>query len=459
MCDLERVAYLFESNMNRQGRDETAGRSTETIHYSGIPRPTRSNPIRLKCIALGSAGAGKTSILRRFFNNTFEYGRRSTLGADFYSRRLNNPVYGRENNTNPVTATNMSVTASATSLKSAPSGSSDSHSDVGIGVGILSEGGSGILDSSAVHDNSNPDTVLHQRNLVSSSSSRNQSKGSPLDFIDWDKSLTEEPYVRLQMWDTAGRERFVTETKSGISSTLGDAFFQRADAAMLVYDATSSRSFTQLLRWYAELMERMKSKTQEGFPVIVVANKLDVIKKADTKPIRRRIVKQRDVMKLDNFRGKDHRYEYTVSSSPPLPPSSELTIAKSQGNQRHRKQSSLSYGLTDTSWTEDWNYLNSVIKSEDVSFPDRDMVILWCRRNGLEHVEVSALDGTGVNDAISTMLGLALVKINERKKSERGNEKTLLQDHYSGNGNLDLTARYTPTPKTQCCWRLLPWCK
>jgi len=29
-----------------------------------------------------------------------------------------------------------------------------------------------------------------------------------------------------------------------------------------------------------------------------------------------------------------------------------------------------------------------------LTFLDRDLVLLWCRRNGLKHIEVSALDGS-----------------------------------------------------------------
>jgi hypothetical protein len=45
--------------------------------------------------------------------------------------------------------------------------------------------------------------------------------------------------------------------------------------------------------------------------------------------------------------------------------------------------------------TDGW-YLDSVLNTEDGSHPDRDMVLLWCMRNGLTHCEVSALDGTCV---------------------------------------------------------------
>ena len=39
------------------------------------------------------------------------------------------------------------------------------------------------------------------------------------------------------------------------------------------------------------------------------------------------------------------------------------------------------------------SYLESLLSTEDGSHPDKDMVLLWCYRNGLNHHEVSALDG------------------------------------------------------------------
>jgi len=52
--------------------------------------------------------------------------------------------------------------------------------------------------------------------------------------------------VRIQMWDTPGKERFALKRKRHVhySATLSDSFFQHADAIMLVYDMTSSTSFT-----------------------------------------------------------------------------------------------------------------------------------------------------------------------------------------------------------------------
>ena len=66
--------------------------------------------------------------------------------------------------------------------------------------------------------------------------------------------------IALQMWDTAGKERFSSaeSTKGLLTSRLGDSFFSHADAAILIYDATSSKSFLQLIKWYSELLDRVK---------------------------------------------------------------------------------------------------------------------------------------------------------------------------------------------------------
>ena len=64
-----------------------------------------SSQLRLKCIVLGSAGAGKTSLLRRFVNGSFEGTRgdrrrgrttTSTLGADYYVKKVEKTLFGRD---------------------------------------------------------------------------------------------------------------------------------------------------------------------------------------------------------------------------------------------------------------------------------------------------------------------------------------------------------------------------
>lgn len=205
---------------------------------------------------------------------------------------------------------------------------------------------------------------------------------NPLRVEEKKEEIVHAPTVSIQMWDTAGRER-----KAKYTAALSDSFFQHADAAMLVYDATSSTSFTQLLRWYSDLMERMEELNRSldwKMPVLIVANKVDLVEKMgkDVPERRRPLSSQRDVLGLSEaqFKGKDYTYEYNVTQS--------------TSRDNDKKAAQTTYMATGDSWTKDGSYLESVQNTEDTSHPDRDMVVLWCKRNGLKHVEVSALDGT-----------------------------------------------------------------
>ena len=76
-----------------------------TPDNSSMPS-TQQQDLRLKVIVLGSAGAGKTCLLRRYIHGTFEgtgspytTGKRrtttSTLGADYYVKKVKNPLKPR----------------------------------------------------------------------------------------------------------------------------------------------------------------------------------------------------------------------------------------------------------------------------------------------------------------------------------------------------------------------------
>jgi len=351
------------------------GRRTWALYNSITMEPnynTKNDRVRLKCIVLGAAGAGKTSILRRYFSGTFQERRVPTLGSDFYTGRVRNP---------------------------------------------LCQGLEEKKDES------------------------------------WVEKISSREFVSLQMWDTAGRER-----KAKFTAALSDSFFRHADAAMLVYDATSSTSFTQLLRWYTDLMERMRKLDGEmrhrPFPVLIVANKMDIIEKTTYQPNKQMtIVPQRSVLGVkEGFTGKDSRYEYRASV--PLKP-------KGKGE---REEISTYMATGDTPWTTDGSYLDSVLNTEDRSHPDMEMVRLWCIRNGLKIVEVSALNGSGIDAAIVALVELALVSYNERTMESQQHDKPqfLLKgpSHFPSfrrNDELDLLKRYSPEETRWCFGRLRPF--
>jgi small GTP-binding protein len=325
---------------------------------------------RLKLLVLGAAGAGKTSLLRRYFYKHFEYERMPTLGSDLYVGKV--PI---------------------------PSSSQ-----------------------------SNPEVTEGSSNGTAS--------------VSLDAADSPSVYVNVQMWDTPGKENFALERQRHVqySATLSDSFFQHADAIMLVYDMTSSTSFTRLLKWYGDLME-LFAKTGKAWPILIVANKLDLyqtnltltqkensLPTDDAIPTLRPVVTQRDVLGLHgkDYYGKNFQYEYQIcladekesdeSDRNGHSSASHSTSSLGGNNPVHRRghtnkrRMEISTYLVRNrdNWTTDGSYLESLLQSEDGSHPDRDMVMLWCIRNRLRLVEVSAATGEGVNEAVEALIALAL---------------------------------------------------
>jgi small GTP-binding protein len=247
----------------------------------------RQPPTKLQFLVLGAAGAGKTSILRRYFYKTFQDGSRlPTLGSDFYAGRVAFP------------------------------GSTPAHT----------------TDASGTTE------------------SQQQQQGVE---------------IRLQMWDTPGRERFASKRRLRYETSLSDSFFRKADAIMLVYDMTNSTSFTQLLGWYADLME-MKHKMKEigrVLPIMIVANKFDIFQsdkdRRDAPHFPQHAIdEQRDVLGLrGNFRGHDFRYEYRVSH---VNINAQTELRNSGSSSSNNRMEISSFLANRENWTTDGSYLDSV---------------------------------------------------------------------------------------------------
>lgn len=79
------------------------------------------------------------------------------------------------------------------------------------------------------------------------------------------KSLPEnDPKVKLQIWDTGGSERY---------RAMAPMYFRDADAAIIVFDVTSDKSFEEVQRWLSDLKEG-------GPPHVIIAmagNKCDLV--------------------------------------------------------------------------------------------------------------------------------------------------------------------------------------
>ncbi|XP_072308047.1 ras-related protein rab7 [Eucyclogobius newberryi] len=73
--------------------------------------------------------------------------------------------------------------------------------------------------------------------------------------------------VTLQIWDTAGTERF---------QSLGTPLYRGAHCCMMVFDVTSRISFSALEQWRKEFLIQREPENPDNFPFIVLGNKTDL---------------------------------------------------------------------------------------------------------------------------------------------------------------------------------------
>jgi GTPase SAR1 family protein len=402
-----------------------------TRSSAATTKQKRCKKKQLQFLVLGAAGAGKTSLLRRFFHGQFTYRRAPTVGADFYVGKVPRCTSG---------AKDSDVTDTTTT-----------GADNGMTI-------------------SNPPVVGGRRKARLSESS---------DKYD------EDDDVLVQIWDTPGKENFAMRPPRQVQTavTMQDSFFDNADAIMLVYDMTSSTSFTRLLRWYADLIElfqRQQETTNDNNnatttgggkinnkrpkPILLVANKLDLFEQAtNPRHIQSKTrVSQRDVLGLrGDFYGNDFHYEYSVSNNPnnsnnqqqPKPPNHNnngtnngATKRPNQPGRHNNGEISSQYFLANRvdNWTSDYNYLESLITAEDGSHPDRELVLLWCLRNNVQLYEVSAATGDGVTAAFQALVALAAEQWKEDDKVD-GNEERMTVPK-SSNDNNGTTTTTSPRP-------------
>lgn len=74
--------------------------------------------------------------------------------------------------------------------------------------------------------------------------------------------------IKFEIWDTAGQERY---------KSLAPMYYRNANAALCVYDITSSSSFKKAQDWIKEL----KKQAPEGIVVALVGNKADLSEQRD----------------------------------------------------------------------------------------------------------------------------------------------------------------------------------
>ena len=412
---------------------------------------------RLKCIILGSANAGKTCLLRRYVHGTFEddiemskdatkgivRSTNSTLGADYYVKKTDSGSVFLQ----------LWDTAGKERLK--PQKIPNQYDKKSNYYQFL---------SISVKDSNTKNTTHYEHRY------NNWGNGVVKDVKEFNSGECGRPFRDQQFMNS-----------SDGSKSLGDALFRNVHVCMLVYDATSSTSFLHLMQWHSEWIQKMKQwekedneyenrrngsaafeKRRKEVPFIVVASKADLLHKEIESPLCRRY-KCRSVMGFkDDYKGIESVYEYAVEDS------SDESEARARHSklQEGKRDKKLTYSLKETTWLNDASYLKSLQIAEDQLPANRLMILLWCKRNNIPHVEASALTGEGVNNAFQMLVknGLEELEAREREKAEQERRRKIEQEKRNKleqertyfvyqpkyEQNLDLFSRYSSKEEKRC---------
>ena len=122
-------------------------------------------------------------------------------------------------------------------------------------------------------------------------------------------------------------------------------------------------------------------------------------------------------LRNDEYEGKQLKYEYAAEEG------SNINSSTSSSSKRPPP---LTYSLKETQWSTDQTYLNALQHTEDELPANRQMILLWCERNGIPHVEASALTGEGVNEAMKQLIDAGVDEL--RRKQDDMNEAGVIAE-------------------------------
>ena len=84
-----------------------------------------------------------------------------------------------------------------------------------------------------------------------------------LDFRLKTINLKDDRKVKIQIWDTAGEDRFRSITRN---------YYKGAKGILLIFDVTDKETFTHVRDW----IERIHEESPEGITICLVGNKIDM---------------------------------------------------------------------------------------------------------------------------------------------------------------------------------------
>lgn len=108
------------------------------------------------------------------------------------------------------------------------------------------------------------------------------------DFLN-KETIIDGEVIHLQLWDTAGHEKF---------HTLGPSFYRNSECCVLVFDLTDVQSFENIDSWKEEFLTNLNPKEPESFPFVLLGNKCDreSERKVDDKKIKGYVAQKQNMV-------------------------------------------------------------------------------------------------------------------------------------------------------------------
>ena len=123
-----------------------------------------------------------------------------------------------------------------------------------------------VLIKSVVIGSSRVGKTALINNFVTSKFSQNYKVTIGADFFTKEIDIGKNVKVALQMWDTAGQEKY---------ASLGRSFYHGAESCVIVFDITDIQSFEKLDFWKHQFLEEMIFDSKD-FPFVVIGSKVDL---------------------------------------------------------------------------------------------------------------------------------------------------------------------------------------
>ena len=76
-----------------------------------------------------------------------------------------------------------------------------------------------------------------------------------------------EDKIHLQMWDTAGTEKY---------NSLAQGFYRNTELCVLVFDQTNIESFKHIEGWRKQFLKSLNPMEGDQFPFVLLGNKNDM---------------------------------------------------------------------------------------------------------------------------------------------------------------------------------------